>query len=188
MPGHPSPPRCPPGPHASLQGEMEAGGRRMVPRPTGHISSTGSPLLQCYLGPRFALCFLTVITESSSLEGRVSPLRASLGPAALEGWPPPSCPPLPSARGPSPSPLPGGRGEQKVPLCTPGRLEGSCSASVAPPPAGACLCGPAGHRRRAREPSRAPSCVTAPCCDWFSVIFAVDEGCSCPGGWGAETQ
>lgn len=68
------------------------------------------------------------------------------------------------------------RGEQKVSLC---RRRGRPRSGAA-------------RWRRARDPnptlpSPRPG-VTAPRRDRFSVLFAVVEGCSGPGGWGAEAQ
>lgn len=125
------------------------------PWPTGHISSAGSPQLQFHLGPRFALWLLAGITESCSLEGPVSPLRASLGPAAPQGWPPPSCPPLSSARARVPLGFPGDVGNKRF-LCA--RRGGPREA--APPRWRPLPPGPASVAWRAAgggpQPSRAP--------------------------------
>lgn len=127
-------------PLPSGQIHLHGGGGVEAPRPAGHVSGTRSPLSCFSPGPRFALWFLTVITESSS-RGTCFSLRGlcrahGAGGPAAPLLPAPSLGPGPSRPlRPCPSRLPGGRGEQKVPLCPPGRLEGDGSTSGAPPPA-----------------------------------------------------
>lgn len=142
-----------------------------VPKPAGHVSSTRSPLSFFSPGPRFALWFLTVITESSSrgtcfsLQG-LSRTHRAWRPGRL----PAACPfPGPGAVPPAPPvslSAPRGTGGTKGPS-VPARPAGGGRLHLGGAPSRRCLPPPPAQRGGGGTgipPAPRPR-VAAPCCD-----------------------